>query len=370
MNSAREKIANRQLWFILFMMRSIVILSFLPILASADALQDAWISALITLAGSEVFILLITLIDIKFPELTVVEYSQKLLGSIGGKLLSLVILWIFLQSSVVDIRLYAEVIVTGFMPRTPMIVIIGGMVLAAVVCVYNGIEVLGRAADFLFFVFIVMLLSILFIPLPQVDLKNIQPVLARGWTPVIKGAITPVALILQVWVIVIMGANTLEPRKNIRTATISIGISILILVLVGLITISVIGPYEGARSNFPVLTLMRSVEMGSFLERMEVLIVFGWGLGLFISVSTFLYCGAKGLSQLLNLKDIRPLLLPMALIWVFMGVHGFKDIFSLYEFLQPAVFAPYGFTLLVVPLVLLWGGYGVRYILGKIKDGK
>ena len=58
---SKEQISNRQLWFILFLLRSTIILAFLPVLTSADALQDAWISALITLVGSEIFVLLIAL---------------------------------------------------------------------------------------------------------------------------------------------------------------------------------------------------------------------------------------------------------------------------------------------------------------------
>jgi hypothetical protein len=39
-----EKIANRQLLFIIFIMRVTVAMATLPLLTSADALQDAWAS--------------------------------------------------------------------------------------------------------------------------------------------------------------------------------------------------------------------------------------------------------------------------------------------------------------------------------------
>ena len=55
------------------------------------------------------------------------------------------------------------------------------------------------------------------------------------------------------------------------------------------------------------------------------------------------------------------------MIWVFMAVGGFKDIFALNEFFQPAIFAPYGLALLIFPLALLWLAYLLRNTTGKIK---
>ena len=362
-----EKIANRQLWFLLFLMRSTIILAYLPVLTSADALQDAWISAIVTLFGSQIFILLIALLATKFPDKTIIQYSQLLLGYWPGKLFSLVFLWLFLQLSVVDIRIYSEVLITGFLPQTPIIFISGIMVFAATICVQQGIEVLGRTADVLFILFVFRLVGVVLVPLGEFDIHNLQPVFVRGWGPVLRGALTPIALISQAWVLGILTPATLTPKKVIKTAMTAEGASLAILILVAIITIGVLSPQEGARATFPLLTLIRSVQITYFLQRMEVLVIFSWGFGLFISVSTFLYSGAKGFAQWLKIEDYRILLWPMAVIWVFMAVGGFEDIFALYEFFQPDIFAPYGLALLIFPLALLWLAYLLRNTTGKIK---
>lgn len=364
-----EKIANHQLWFILFIMRSTVILSFLPVLTSADALQDAWMSALLTLVGSEVFVLLISLLTTKFPDMTIIEYSQYLLGRWPGKLFGVIFLWLFLERSVVNIRIYGELLATGFLPNTPLFFLIGAMVFASTICVHQGIEVLGRVTDVLFFIFLSMIIGVILISSTEFDIHNLEPALARGWKPIFSGALTPTALISQVWVLGMLTPYTLEPKKVVKTALTSIGLSISILVIVVIITIGVMSPQEGARAVFPLLSLMRSIEFTEFLERMEVLVIFSWGLGLFTTVSVYLYSGAKGVSQLFNLKDYREILWPMAVIWVFLSVQGFDDIFSLYDFLKPANFVPYGFFFLIVPLTVLWSSYGLRFFQRKIKEG-
>lgn len=45
---SKEQISNRQLFFFLVMRRSTIIISTLPALSLADALQDAWISAILS----------------------------------------------------------------------------------------------------------------------------------------------------------------------------------------------------------------------------------------------------------------------------------------------------------------------------------
>jgi spore germination protein KB len=360
-----EKIANRQLWFIIFIVHSTILLSFLPCLTSADALQDAWLSCLLSLAGSMVFVLLISLLSIKFPDMTVIEYSQLLLGRWLGKLLGLVFIWLFLERAVLDLQIYGNLLETGFLPNTPLIFLIGTMVLVCIICVYQGIEILGRMADFLFFVFLIAIIDIIIISLRDIDLNNLQPVMARGWAPVVRGAWSPLAIISHAWILGMLTPLTIEPKKLVRTILTAVGVSSIALSMVVFITIGVLSPREGARSTFPLLTLMRSIQVTEFLERMEILLVFAWGLGLFITVTIYFYSGIKGLSQILNLKDHQLLLWPVGVIIIFLSIHGFEDIFSLYNYLKPASFAPYSIGLLVLTLGLLWLGYGLRKLMKK-----
>jgi len=360
-----EKIANHQLWFILFIVHSTILLSLLPCLTSADALQDAWISCLMSLAGSVVFVLLISLLSIKFPDMTVIEYSQLLLGRWLGKLLGLVFIWLFLERAVLDLQIYGNLLETGFLPNTPLIFLTGTMVLVCIICVYQGIEIIGRVTDFLFFIFLIAIIDVIIVSLRDVDLRNLQPVMARGWAPVVRGAWSPLAIISHAWVLGMLTPLTIEPKKVVRTILTAVGISGIALSIAVFVTIGVLSPQEGARATFPLLTLMRSIQVTEFLERMEILLVFAWGLGLFITVTVFLYSGVKGLSQVLNLKDHRIILWPVGVIILFLSIHGFEDIFSLYDFLKPATFVPYSIGLLVLTLGLFWLSYGLRKLMKK-----
>ena len=369
---AVEKIANRQLFIILLMLRSSIVIAFLPVLTTADALQDAWLAGIVSFFGAALLVVLIGALAVRYPQETLVQYSQKLLGKWPGKIISLIPLGAFLFMAATDVRIYADALVTAFLTATPVVFIIGSMVLANAFAARAGIEVIGRAADLFFPLFILAILTSLVLAAPQAwqNLSNLEPVLARGAGPMLRGALTPVALTSQFLVLAILVPAAVEPKRVLRSALGALGLSTVILALISIATIAVLGPQKGARSTFPFLTLVRALQVSEFIERIEVLAMFAWGFAHFIGLAVFLYCGAKGLSEVLGLKSYRVLVWPMAVVWVTLGAHGYRDNFQLQSLFQPGVVFPLtvvGFILL--PIGLLWLAHGIRAFAGRLKDG-
>lgn len=362
-----EKIANRQLFFILFMIRSNVSIALLPTLTSADALQDAWISALVQFFPAALLLIFFGSLGTRFPDLTLARYSEKLLGRWPGKVLTIIILWGFLHMAATEVRIYADMLITAFLTETPLLFLVGAFVIASAAAAYAGIEVIGRAADLLFPIYLLMIITSLLMPLPllQVMLYNLEPVLARGCGPVLRGAITPAVIVVQFLVLTMLVPSTNEPKRALRSAMAALAGSSAILVPITILTTVVLGPHKGMRTVFPFFTMVRGIALSEFVERVEALAVFAWGFGLFVEVAIYLYCGARGFSQVLGLKNYRPLILPMAVIWITLGVHVSKNIFQLFDFFRPPFFAPYALLSIIPPFALLWGAYLIRRLLGR-----
>lgn len=363
----KTRINNRQMGFMLFIMRSTIIIAFLPVLTSADALQDAWASAFVILISSLVITAAVAGLSQRFPQQTIVDYSQKLCGNWLGKLLGLIFLWLFLQMSVIEVRIYGEVITTNFMTRTPLTFVVGIIILSSAICVYQGIEILGRMADVLFIIFLLMVIIVLILPLTTFEGTNLQPVLARGWGPVIRGSLVPIALIAQVWVIGVLTPNLLKPERVVYTSLLAIGFSLFTLILIVVVVVGVLGAFEGSRAVFPLFYMIRSIEISEFLQRTELLIIFAWGMGIFISASTYLYAGAVSVARFFGLKSYSSLVWPMSISWILLTTTGFESMFEVHKFLMSEIYVPYGMTILLGPLILLWLVYGLRKI-GKEKE--
>lgn len=350
----REKLVHRQLFFLLFIMRTTIVISFLPVLTLGEARQDAWIAAILTFFTSAAAVYFVVKLALKFPNKSIVEYSQELIGIIPGKLLCLSYLGLFLFVAGTDIRLYGEVIRSGFLPEMPMVVIVGSMVLLAVMAVYSGLEPLGRMADIIFPIFLLMLLGALLFPLLEADFSNLQPVLYNGWSPVLMAVITPTAIIAQYTTLSMLVPSLTQPEKTMKVALWSLFCSSLVLVFFALIVVAVLGAEEGMRATFPVFKMLRAVRISAFLERIEVLSIFPWGLGAFSTVSIILYSGAKGLSQVLGMQDYRPLVFPMGVIWVTLALQIHRDYFEIRAFSLPENIGPFTAVLYFLLPTVLW----------------
>ncbi len=355
-----ERIVNRQLFYLLFIMRTTIVISFLPVLTAGEAERDAWLAAIISLFTSAVVIYMIARLAIAFPRQSIIQYSQALLGPVLGKMISLIILGMFLHMAGTDLRIYGEVIKTGFLTETPLVVVLGLMSLLAAMVVYAGLEPLGRAADIIFPVFLLMILGSLLAPIWETDFQNLQPVLYAGWSPVLAAAIAPTVITTQYINIAMLTPSVEEPRKVLKTALLSIVAVSIVLVLFAVVVVAVLGAESGARSLFPVFKMIRAVRVSEFLERIEALTILAWGLGLFVTLAIHLYSGSKGLSEVLGLKDNRPLILPMSVVWVVYAVQGYRDIFEIHMFFSPEMTIPFHSFTVLFPFIILWIAYFIK----------
>jgi len=362
-----ERIANRQLFFILFIIRSILSISTLPALASADAAQDAWISILLVFLPVALLLTwLLAALGTRFPCQSFVQYSITIMGPWLGRAVAAIYLWVFLFYAALEVRIYAAVIITGFLPETPLVFIVSTMIFTSAVAAYLGIEVIGRMADILFPFFIITVLLTIFLPLPLADPGNLQPVLARGWAPVIRGALNPIGNIVQLSLLAFFTPSLVRPRRSIPWILGALVASTLLGAASVAVVVMIKGPSEGARAAYPLLSMVRAVRISPFLERAEALTIFAWGLAVFISLAAYIFAGARGMAQFFKVANYRPLIPPMALIWVALSVHMLDDIFQLRALMEYRVMGLYGLSLMVVPLALLWAAYGLRSLLGRL----
>ena len=359
-----EKIANRQFSFILFIMRATIPLATLPILTASNARQDAWASALLIFVGTALTIFLIVGLGARFPGKDVVEMSWHLLGKIPGNIISLVILWSFLHMASLQVRIYAEMIIVGFLPETPIIFLTASMILVAMTAAFSGVEVIGRMSDLIFFFLLVMIVFSLGTLFFEADFMNLQPVLSRGFEPVLVGSVVPLGMGSLLLVAAMLIPHLNNPERAVNSALWAMGGAVLVIISTVLLVVATLGPEEGARVVFPFVKAIGGIRISEFLERVEILAVFSWGLGLFVGLSTFVYCGAKGAARVFGLEDYRHILLPMGVIWVVLSIHDFENVFEIRSLLAPEVMGPYGFFLIFFPYLFLWGGYLIRRIEG------
>lgn len=348
------KVNNRQaalmLPFLIVMPTAIL---FVPAITAVAAKQNGWLSLLVV---STFYGLLVALVVIKlglrFPDQTVIEYAPEILGPFLGKLVGAGLVVWFLHINAVIVREFADFIATAFMPETPLLVFIILLLALAARAVRGGVEVVARAGEWVFPIFIFSMLIIMALVLPDTDWSNLRPVLEDGIRPVLHGALAPAGWRGEIVLILMYLPFINLPGKTLKYLTAAVILMGLALTGATVITTAVFGVLT-EHLTFPFFTLATYISVARFVERMEPFILLMWVAGVTIKVAAFYYAAVLGSAQLFSLKDYRPVVLPLGLILAALSVGLFDNSREVVHWLTET-FPPYAYTFeLAIPSLLL-----------------
>ncbi|MHA6482202.1 GerAB/ArcD/ProY family transporter [Paenibacillus sp. strain BS8-2] len=326
----------------------------LPKLLAKQAHQDAWLSALIGTVCSLFLVFIFGKLGARFPQMTFVQYSERLLGRTSGKALMVLYLgYLFIITSGL-LSQVGTLATSLFLTQTPIIAVNILFLCIIVFAVSLGLETFARAAE-LFFPFIILLLLILLVFLfPLIEFKNLSPFLEYGAGPVMKGTLSVIGIPFLDLVILLMVFPSVSDSKAAYrmyfTATMVGGIMLIVVVL---FTTLILGPFVSAITEYPFYVLTQKVNLGHFVQRIESIVIMIWIVSLFFKITICYYALLLSTSQILNLKSYKPLVIPLSLIVAVLSVTLFPASVSFWEYISeqwtPSVLL-FG---LIIPAVLL-----------------
>ncbi|MHB8158521.1 MAG: GerAB/ArcD/ProY family transporter [Desulfocucumaceae bacterium] len=308
----RGRISCLQTVFLLTNLVGATSVIFLPGITAQAAGRDAWMTPLVAILPGLYLAAVLSALGKRFPGKTLVQYLQAAFGAWLGKAVGLLYLFFFLHTNGFIIREFGELLVALLMPRTPLIVFHVFMLLLCAWAIRGGIEVIARVTELTFPWIILFFMVVLIMSAPNMEFENIFPLLEKGFLLVIKASLDPIGwrgeiILLGMFLPYIAGSGS---GRCAMVAVILIG---LILAFDSIINTAVFGPTV-ARLTFPTFSLVRLVNVGNLIERIESVLVAIWVLGLFSKIALFYYATVLGAAQLANLKDYRPLVLPVGVI--------------------------------------------------------
>lgn len=318
------------------------------------AKQDAWIAAILGVGMSMFFVWLYNTLGKQFPNRTLAEYSEQILGKWVGKTVSLLFVSYFFILAALLLREIGDFMTTQIIPETPIqsihIIFLGIVIMGTRI----GLEPLSRASE-IFFPWIIGLLFFLMIALtPEIDFRKMEPILEEGMKPVLRATFPFLGLPfleLVVFLMIFPYVNrTKEAGKAFFIGTLIGGI---ILILITMLTIFVLGPDFAARQMYPSYVLAKKINIADFLQRMEVIMAGIWFLTIFFKLTICFYASALGLAQTLKLRDYRILTFPLGMILVVLSLVASPHIVYFHTFIKE-IWTPYSLTYgLFFPLILL-----------------
>lgn len=338
MREPRQITASQTMMAIFNSMVGISILR-LPRIASEHVNSGA---ILVTIIGLGLMMLgmgIMTLLGYRFPKTSLMQFSKQLIGKPLSFLFGLFIICFFIVLIGFITREFSFMLSSFLYPDTPIIVLVGAMLLLVAITTRNDITTIAYMQFFYFPLLFLPLLALIVLALPEVDLRHVKPLLGNGTTfsDFAQGGFTMVTLpfvSIGIFLLTVLTPHAQNAKHAIRGSLLGGLISGVVLLLTLFVTIGVFGYMETKSPLWPLYVLTRMVQLPlELLERLDILFLGVWVLSAFTTIlSGYLIVIYTG-SQLFNLKSHR-VLSYLALPFVFGAAMYPQNILHLFELIE------------------------------------
>lgn len=317
----KERISSGQLFALIFLFEMGTALV-VPIGLTAQ--EGVWISILLALIGGILLFLVYDYIFRQYPDLPLSGYTRKILGKYIGWPLSFLYVPFFIYIAARDLREAGELLVSTTYDRTPLIAILALMIIANVYVLHKGIEVMARMAEIYLMIMIALgaLGNTLVLFSGIIEVKNLFPLLAEGWKPVVKAAYPNIFMFpfgeIICFTTIFPHLNKLQSGR--KTGLIALMFSAIILSLTHVVQISVLGADRYGRATFPLLSTISKVNIADFLQRFDPIALLTLIIGDFFKISVYCYAAMIVASDLFKVQNKQRLALPIGITVLFISV--------------------------------------------------
>jgi spore germination protein KB len=349
-----EKVSSFQFFIlvIMFVVGSSVL--YIPTVLAATAKEDAWIVGVIGgILGVGIIFLYVKIAEFSDGK-DLIQLYESVFGFILGKVFTVIFSFYCLIIASLILRGIGDFMKTQIMPETPIEIIMGLFIFFVIYAQKYGVEVFARSAE-IFFPWIIFLFSLgVCMILPDIQFKQILPILDNGIKPILQGTLSYIGfpyLECVLLLILLPYCNRFkQAKKSWILGTIAGAILLLIPVVLAIL---VLGPEMTARQSYVTYVLAKKMGIPRVFERMEVIIAIFWIITIFYKLLLCSFCLNKSLGRLLKVEDEQILVFPLGIIIFCMSIISGEDIVYLNDFSRNIwpIFALQ--TGLLLPLLIL-----------------
>lgn len=328
--------------------------------------HDGWMSQIIAGGFGLIAALIWMRLGNLYPGKLPAEYFKIIVGKWAGTLLSLIYVWFCLHLGALVVSNVKYAYLATVFVETPGAVLVVCMMALAVYAVHLGLETFARSAEIitpLVMLFLVLITSLAFFTPGLARFNSLLPLLERGITPVIKGAFSAFAFPFGEAVVLLSFLPFVSKQQSAsKHVLLPFVVTAGLLSLVAARNMAVLGESGVAQSMFPSLLSTQLIDIGTFIQRLDSLILFVWTFASFIKISACLFAAVLNLGVLLDLAQPSVLAFSMGSFVASLSEINFKNIIEMLdfaEFVWPFYAFPFQF---LMPFILL--------IVARRKKGK
>ncbi|MDQ0110873.1 GerAB/ArcD/ProY family transporter [Paenibacillus harenae] len=319
--------------------------------------QDAWLTVLLSMVVGLVYAYIVGRVCLLSNGKPLMEWLESRFGKAVALVIAVMLCGYYFMVAASVVRQFTNYVHEQLLNTTPMLAIALVIVFVSVYAVWQGIEAMGRMH------FIVLLFSCLLMGLNSLllwsyyDWANFLPIFEMPPDRHLSAVLIPAGWLSEISAVLFLLPYFKKNKQAARAAmwaTLLSGSMILVTVVM---IIAVFGVKIVNALSYPSFAALGIVEVGKFMERIDVFLLTAWMASMFAKVSIYLFIFFQLLSFIFRIRKKTSSLTALA-------VSAFISASSIYSWPRSSNFIEYIFTSLSAYLLvnnyalflLIWGG--------------
>lgn len=273
-----------------------------PIIRAAG--PDAWLAVALGALGIATSVFVIVTLIKMFPDQTLVEIAQGVLGRVLGMVVIVLYIGYWLTRSGLIVHLQSHLYSRQLLPQTPEILLSLYMIVLSTYFARHGLEPMARLFWVLVVVFVLSIAPVVVFGVGSVELGRLKPVLVDGILPVLHGGWLAFVAASGVGILLMVGPFLTSFQGAMRSALFGVLIIAITAMMLIVLLVTRFGHVDAGDIVWATMVLVESIEIPGFTGfRLDPIFLTVWSLLIFGTVAVLQYCAISALRRLFGLHD-------------------------------------------------------------------
>jgi len=294
---------------LLFIFVTSTLVIYVPSFTATEAKESAWLAAsILPFSFGYLTLWVVFKLGSCFPNQTIFQYCEVIMGKFMGKGLGMAYIIFLLVMDILVLREFSDFLSMTTLPLTPKIWVLFSIVAIATYGAYQGLEVIVRAVQFIFGIYIGGFTTAILLGLSNFKLGRLLPFMEDGLMPILWGSIVPASWYGEIVILAILFPFINKPKEIQKKGLVAL-VAITLFVTVDVaVTIGVLGSKLSSSFAVPLWSMARSIELGEVVQRLESFLLVFWITGVVIKTTLLSYLINLGLIQTFGFKNRKLIL--------------------------------------------------------------
>lgn len=285
-----------------------------------SAKESTWLLMLVSAAVSYGFMLLVLSFMKPHAGTGLLQVIEKRVGVWAAKAYGMIIFAGMTFNGFLNLRLLVDQTKVVTLPNTPLSVMLLCILILCIYLNYKGIECLGRLSSVLLPWLIGTLISLALLVYNLYDFTNLFPLFGPGLGVVITEGVKHGLYFGELMALPVLASlvrNQDEFEKGMKRGGFY---AILFTILLMLIILLTMGSQPASNISFPFLDMARMIYINRFIHHLEGFYSAIWLLIALTQTAIDLYLSTFTYAEVFQIKQIRPLYLPLASLYFLLAL--------------------------------------------------